>query len=186
MPDWSSGIRSGSTRSTTRSSCWFQPKQPVTVEAKGQAEATLVLKDFTTGKTIDAKGSAEVSGDKQIDVTKLFPQVAQVGTYVLYTVPKGKSPEQFEGTPLVIESRPDRRRGDSNPVVVKVEPLRYAVMTITLKSSYLARPAPCRVAASAMAEETTRAQVDTGSELTMPSTPKSSPFADGDSITPSL
>src|SRR5947209_6631657 len=105
---------------------WFPPKQPVTVDVKAQGDAALVLRDFN-GKPIVPKESAEVSGDKNVDLAKVFPQIATVGTYVLYVVPKGKPPTEFEGTPLVIETRADRRHG-VDAVVIKAAPLRYATM----------------------------------------------------------
>ena len=63
----------------------------------------------------------------------------------------------------------------------------YAPMTITVRSSYcvIRRRHVC-VAASTIAAATVRAQVERGSARRMPSTPKSSPSGDGDSMTPSL
>lgn len=106
---------------------WFALAQPDTIDVKAKGDVTLVLTDFT-GKKIDPKGSADVSGEKTVDVKQLFPVLEHLGAFVLYAVPKGKDLSEFEGTPLVIEVRQDRRHGGEQPMVTKVEPLRYAVM----------------------------------------------------------
>ena len=106
---------------------WFAPSQPDTIDVKTTGDVTLVLTDFT-GKQIEAKGSPDLSGEKSVDVKQMFPALQQIGTYVLYAVPKGKQSADFEGTPLVIEVRSDKRHRDNLPLVTKVEPLRYAVM----------------------------------------------------------
>lgn len=106
---------------------WFAPDKPDEIQVKSQGEVTLVLTDFE-GKPIESKGSADATAGKTVDVKAMFPQLANVGTYVLYAVPKGKALPEFEGTPVVIEVRADKRRGDAKPLVTKVEPLQYAAM----------------------------------------------------------
>ena len=106
---------------------WYAPSQPDEIRVETKGPVTLVLTDFA-GKRLDAKGSADVSGDKTIDLKTIFPQVSSAGTYVLYAVPKDKSLPDFEGTPIVIEVRTDKERGGVDPMVTHVEPLRYAVM----------------------------------------------------------
>jgi peptidyl-prolyl cis-trans isomerase B (cyclophilin B) len=66
-----------------------------------------------------------------VDVRDIFPQLNTPGTYVLYIVKRGaKDAKSFEGTPLVIGVRENKKRGaPPGPMVVKVEPLRYAEMT---------------------------------------------------------
>ncbi|MDB5303374.1 MAG: peptidylprolyl isomerase [Phycisphaerales bacterium] len=109
---------------------WYAPSQPLTVDVKSAGESKLVLTDFTTGKPIDAKAPAEVTGDKAVNLKELFAEVSAPGTYVLFVVPKGKPLAEFEGTPLLIEVRSDHRRGaPAEPEVTKVGPLEYAVMT---------------------------------------------------------
>src|SRR5688572_4039960 len=121
----------------TPSKGWFAPDQPVTVNVKtgGAGDAVLVLTDFA-GKFMQAKGGAEVAGDKSVKLNEVFPDVEQPGAYVLYLVKKGAekdlaaAPAEFIGTPLVIGVRRDARPGSPpGPMVVRVEPLRYAVMT---------------------------------------------------------
>lgn len=110
---------------------WYPPDQPLNVTIKPQGEAQLVLTDFT-GKTLEGnKDAANVGpGEATKDLKTVFPQVAQPGTYILYVVPKGKEPAQFEGTPLVIRVHEDKRHGAApGPEIIKVEPLKYAVMT---------------------------------------------------------
>ena len=114
----------------TPSKNWFAPDQPLTVNIKAEGDARLVLTNFT-GSKIDAKGGAEVSGETSKDVKQIFPEaLSQPGAYLLYVVPKGKDLPDFEGTPLVISVREDKRRAAApGPMVTKVEPLRYAVMS---------------------------------------------------------
>ncbi len=108
------------------SKLWYAPDQAVTVTVKADAPVKLVLVDFL-GRVVDKKLEVE-AGEKQIDVRQLYPDTGS-GTYVLYAVPKDKELPAFVGTPLVIEIRNDKRVGAPvGPVVVKVEPLRYAVM----------------------------------------------------------
>jgi len=106
---------------------WFAPDKPDEIQVKSQGDVTLVLTDFE-GKAIAPKGSADASAGKTVDVKSIFPQLSSVGTFVLYAVPKGKSLPEFDGTPVVIEVRGDRRQGDDKPLVTKVEPLQYAEM----------------------------------------------------------
>lgn len=103
---------------------WFAPGQPDEFKNEGKNEVTLVLTDFT-GKVIEPKGSADVAAGKNFDVKTVFPQAANIGCYVLYAVPKGKSLPEFEGTPVVLEVRGDKQNEVN---VTKAEPLRYAVM----------------------------------------------------------
>jgi peptidyl-prolyl cis-trans isomerase B (cyclophilin B) len=109
---------------------WFAPDQPLTVNIKAEGDAHLVLTNFTGGK-VDPKGSADVSGETSKDLKQVVPEaLSQPGTFLLYVVPKGKDLPDFEGTPLVISVRDDKRRAaPPGPMVVKVEPLQYAVMT---------------------------------------------------------
>ena len=119
----------------TPAKLWFAPDQPLTVNVKtGGGEAVLVLTDFG-GKVREAKGSADVAGDKAVNVKDIFPDVEQPGTYLLYLVKKGTEkdlagpPAEFIGTPLVIGVRQDTRPGaPAGPMVARVEPLRYALM----------------------------------------------------------
>ena len=105
---------------------WFAPSQPDEFRNDSKDEVTLVLTDFG-GKPMEAKGSADVAAGKSVDVKSVFPQLATVGTYVLYAVPKGKSLPDFVGTPVVVEVRSDTH-GGAEPNVTKVQPLQYALM----------------------------------------------------------
>jgi peptidyl-prolyl cis-trans isomerase B (cyclophilin B) len=112
---------------------WFAPDQPWTVQvrpAQGQpSDVTLVLTDFS-GRVIESHGANEISGEKTVDLKDLFVPVSTPGTYVLWAVPKGSALPVFAGTPLVIEVRRDTRRdAPAGPMVMKVEPLAYAVLT---------------------------------------------------------
>ncbi len=86
-----------------------------------------MLTDFD-GTAIAPTGSPAVDAEKKVDVKAMFPQIANGGTFVLFVVPKDKKTSEFLGTPLVIESIADKRGGKPGPVVIKVEPLQYAVI----------------------------------------------------------
>lgn len=110
---------------------WFLPDAPVTVTVRPDGAAvTLVMTDFA-GKPFDAKAPATVSGTEQtLNLRDHFQALDTPGTYLLYAVPGGKDMKEFVGTPLVIGVRADQRRdGPRQPMIVKVEPLRYAVMS---------------------------------------------------------
>jgi peptidyl-prolyl cis-trans isomerase B (cyclophilin B) len=99
---------------------WFAPSQPVNITIKSDTPVSLVLTDFTGKQLATAKGSATV------DLKSLFPTIADPGTYVLFD----GTPTDFAGTPLVIEARQDKRQGaPPGTMVIKIEPLRYEVMT---------------------------------------------------------
>jgi len=108
---------------------WFAATQPIIVNIKSDAAVTLVLTDFQ-GKPIDPAGPNEAAPNKEVDIRPMYRQLGSVGTYILYAVPKGKSYPDFVGTPIVIEVRGDKRPGmPDEPIVVKMEPLRYAVVS---------------------------------------------------------
>jgi hypothetical protein len=108
---------------------WFAPTQPLTINIKSDAAVTLVLTDFQ-GKAIEPAAANEAAPNKDVDIRPMYRQLGMSGTYVLFAVPKGKSLPEFIGTPLVIEVRSDKRAGmPDEPIVVKIEPLRYAVMS---------------------------------------------------------
>jgi len=107
---------------------WFAPSQPINVNVVAPVEVTLMLTDFA-GKPFDAKGSAQVSGEKTVNLRELWDTLNTAGVYLLYAVPTGKDIRQFIGTPLVISVRLDKRAGaPTTPMVVRVQPLCYAVM----------------------------------------------------------
>lgn len=137
---------------------WFAPAQPVNVAVKVDGPSTLVLTDFS-GRVLDPRtvGANEVAGDATVNLRDVFVAVQTPNTYVLYLTKKRETPEEllkqgvpadlvekarnalamrdgppaeFFGTPLVVSVREDRRRGaPTGPMVVRVEPLRYAVMS---------------------------------------------------------
>ena len=111
---------------------WFSPSQPLTFKNEGQGTVELRLTDFLGG-AIEAgaetgKSAAVVEPGQSVDLRKLYPALG-VGTFILYAVEPGGAPGSFSGTPWVIEVRSDARPGVAGePMVVKVEPLRYAVI----------------------------------------------------------
>jgi cyclophilin family peptidyl-prolyl cis-trans isomerase len=108
---------------------WYPPSEPLTVNIKAEGDSNLVLTDFN-GAKFDPKTPAEVSGEKTVNLKEMFAEVSKPGTYVLYILPKGKELPQFSGTPLVIEVRSEQHRGGpADPMVTKVQPLEYVVMT---------------------------------------------------------
>ncbi len=111
------------------SKMWYAPDQPIPVQVRGDGDTTLVLVDFM-GKPIEADEPVQAGAGKTIDIKHAWPQLNTPGTYVLLAVPKGKSPSEFAGTPLVVGVRDDKRRdAPPGPIVVKVEPLRYALLS---------------------------------------------------------
>jgi cyclophilin family peptidyl-prolyl cis-trans isomerase len=110
------------------SKLWFTPDQPLHVQVKGAGDVSLVLLDFQ-GKLIEADGNAQIKGDQTVDLMQIWRQPRTPGTYILLAVPTGKAPAQFVGTPLVVSVRGDtRREAPPGPMVIKIEPLCYAVM----------------------------------------------------------
>lgn len=109
---------------------WFTPDQPLEIQVKGAGgEVTLVLMDFL-GKPMEPEGSADIAGDQTVNLMSVWPQLKTPGTYVLSAVPKGKPSSEFVGTPLVIGVRGDKRRdAPPGPMVIKIEPLRYGVLS---------------------------------------------------------
>jgi cyclophilin family peptidyl-prolyl cis-trans isomerase len=109
---------------------WYAPNQPLNFTVQAQGDFTLKLTDFA-GKAIEAKVPADVAGGKEADVRTFFPtQLSKPGTYILFAVKKGNELPAFVGTPVVIEIRSDKRPGvPDEPIVIKMEPLRYMVMT---------------------------------------------------------
>ena len=113
---------------------WFGTDQPWNVTVKPPAGTTirLVLTDFS-GSTLDpaAEEQVEFKTEGVADIKKLYPAMNLAGTYLLYAVPSTQQGTAiFAGTPLVFTVREDRRRGaPSGPMVTKVEPLRYAVIS---------------------------------------------------------
>ena len=105
---------------------WFAPSQPITIDVKPAAPVTLVLTDFA-GHEIKAAGPVEIKEEKPINLREIFPAVSEPGTYVLWAVPAAKTGiAEFTGTPLVIESRADKRpMAPPGALVTRVEPLRY-------------------------------------------------------------
>src|SRR5438128_304670 len=108
---------------------WYAPTQPMDLRVQSDRAMTLTLTDFT-GKPLDATGNSDVQPNQTVDLRKIFSEVNQPGTYVLFAVPKGSDVTKFVGTPLVVDVREDtRREAQTGPMVVRVEPLRYATIS---------------------------------------------------------
>jgi peptidyl-prolyl cis-trans isomerase B (cyclophilin B) len=113
---------------------WVASDQPINIDVKTEVPITLVLTDFT-GKPLDADANPDVGSAMTVDVRRVFKELAQPGTYILYATPRGtdvaKTNEvlRFVGTPLVLDVREDpRREAQPGPMVTRVEPLKYAVI----------------------------------------------------------
>jgi peptidyl-prolyl cis-trans isomerase B (cyclophilin B) len=113
---------------------WFGPDQAwnVTVKPPAGSAVRLVLTDFS-GSTLDPAAGEKNEFDREAvaDIKKLYPAMNLAGTYLLYAVPKDQDDiSRFSGTPLVFTVREDHRRGaPSGPMVTRVEPLRYAIIS---------------------------------------------------------
>src|SRR5436309_10904766 len=107
---------------------WFAPDQPLTINVKADAGQMLLMTD-SNGRALESKAPTDVSGEKTVNLNDLYVQTTIPGTYVLYLTKKDGTAADFTGTPLVVSIREDRRRGaPTGPMVIRVEPLRYAVM----------------------------------------------------------
>jgi peptidyl-prolyl cis-trans isomerase B (cyclophilin B) len=95
---------------------WFAPAQPISVTIKAPDKVTLSLTDISAKPLATANAASGT-----VDLKQLFPALAQSGTYLVFA----GTPADFAGTPLVVEVRSDPQQGPA-PLVVKVEPLRYA------------------------------------------------------------
>jgi len=108
---------------------WLAPTQPLMISNISDAAITLVLTDFA-GKPIEPAAPNQAAPNAALDIRPIYRQLANSGTYILFAVPKGKAFPEFVGTPIVVEVRSDKRAGmPDEPIVVKMEPLRYAVMS---------------------------------------------------------
>jgi peptidyl-prolyl cis-trans isomerase B (cyclophilin B) len=120
---------------------WFAPNQDWTVTVRPPQGTTvrLVLTDFS-GSTLDAASveDREFAAEGIANLKRSFPAIRTGGCYLLYAVPRAAGADaeakedvsNFVGTPLVLTVRDDRRAGaPTGPMVVKVEPLRYGVIS---------------------------------------------------------
>ncbi len=123
---------------------WFAPDQPLMFQVKSDVARQLVITTFD-GKRVDPKGPIDVPSGP-FDVRGMYPALANPGTYVLFAVPRNGGPADFVGTPVVLRVIVDTRPGaPAGPMVVRAQPLEYAVMTtdqgpITIAFYYDAAP----------------------------------------------
>ena len=125
---------------------WVGPGKPLAVRIDAPGQVRLILTEFS-GREIDPTGVGGeltqprliVAGGTEVDLRQHFPMLAMAGTYVLWAMPPDKNIDQFIGTPVVISVRPDKRIGAGDSIaVIKMEPLRYAILT--------AEPGPMTIA----------------------------------------
>ncbi len=110
------------------SKVFYTPNQPINVHIKDATEAVLELRDFD-GKVLKASGDTAINAGQEVDIRALYPQVNQIGGYILCAVPKDGSAE-FLGTPLAITVRGGAgMNAPAGVMVTKVEPLSYVKMT---------------------------------------------------------
>jgi cyclophilin family peptidyl-prolyl cis-trans isomerase len=107
---------------------WYTPSEPLMMQLKGGGDVSLIAMDFG-GQVVDPKGPTDISGDRVIDVKTIYPVLDKPGTHVLWAVPKNHSLPDFVGTPVVIETRVDRRiDAPTDAMIIKVEPLSFATI----------------------------------------------------------
>ena len=107
---------------------WFPPGQDVTLNVKADQPVSLVITGFD-GKPLTPSGATDVAPGTPVDVTKMYPDTAQPGTYLIVAVPRGQKAAAFVGTPIVEETLNNKEPGaPSGPMVTKLEPLEYAVI----------------------------------------------------------
>lgn len=113
---------------------WFGPDQDwnVIVRPPQGVAVKLILTEFS-GSSLDPAPDVKHEFDKEgsVELKKLFPALSTAGTYLLYAIPKDQeSFLNFLGTPLVVNVREDRRRGaPMGPMVVRIEPLVYGILS---------------------------------------------------------
>jgi cyclophilin family peptidyl-prolyl cis-trans isomerase len=113
---------------------WFGPDQAwnVTVRPPQGVAVKLILTEFS-GSSLDPSPNVRREFDKEgtVELKSLFPALSTAGTYLLYAIPKDEeSFLGFIGTPLVVNVREDRRRGaPTGPMVVRIEPLMYGIIS---------------------------------------------------------
>jgi peptidyl-prolyl cis-trans isomerase B (cyclophilin B) len=113
---------------------WYGADQAwnVTVRPPQGIAVKVLLTEFT-GSSLDPTPGVPFEFDKEgvIELKRLYPAVASAGTYLLYAVPKDQQGHAtFLGTPLVVSVREDRRRGaPTGPMVVRIEPLVYGIIS---------------------------------------------------------
>jgi peptidyl-prolyl cis-trans isomerase B (cyclophilin B) len=113
---------------------WFGPDQDwnVIVRPPQGAAVKLILTEFS-GSSLDPSPDVQREFDKEgtVELKKLFPALSTAGTYLLYAIPKDQETFlNFLGTPLVVNVREDRRRGaPMGPMVVRIEPLVYGILS---------------------------------------------------------
>jgi peptidyl-prolyl cis-trans isomerase B (cyclophilin B) len=125
----------------TPAKSWYAPDQAWMVNVKGtSADTRLVVTDFS-GKPAAAAGKTDVTADGDVDLRKLFPELGKTPqTYLVYLThgdqrfiltpkPGAADAVSFVGTPLVLDVREDERRPGSGAMVVRVQPLEYAVIS---------------------------------------------------------
>ncbi len=107
---------------------WVPAGEPIRFRLESAAPAELFLTDFLGREVASDTGRPPVlEPGSTFDLEKLFPGL-QAGTYVLYARPPGEP--GFLGTPVVVSVRADPRiNAPTDPMVVKLEPLRYARIT---------------------------------------------------------
>ncbi len=115
---------------------YFAPSQPLTVRVVSAVPVDLLLVDFIGRSTSSRAGNVQPG---EVDLHKLFPEpLDSAGTYKLLALPAGSDPartdvSKFLGTPLVVSVREDARRSaPSGPMIIRVDPLAYAVIATSL------------------------------------------------------
>ena len=119
---------------------WFSPDQAwnVTVRPPEKTAVRLVLTDFS-GSIIDAVPGNERDFDKEgtADLKHCFPAITTGGCYFLYAVPRptgteAESKENVATSSALRWPSPSARtarRTPGGPMAVKVEPLRFAIVS---------------------------------------------------------
>jgi cyclophilin family peptidyl-prolyl cis-trans isomerase len=128
---------------------WYAPGEPLLINVDAGQPVNLVMTDFV-GRREETDAPSLVESKQQVDVRAMFPAMRTGGCYVLYAVPRGRTPLQYIGTPLVIQLRADLRPGSPpGPLCIKVEPLCTANITTdvgTMRAAFYYDVAPNTVA----------------------------------------
>ena len=109
---------------------WFAPDRPVQLNINADQPVRLVMLDFN-GKLLEPAVPAQVNKPRVVDIHDMYPQISNVGTYVMFAVPSEKGLQQFVGTPVVVQSLAPGRFGGplaNAATVIKLSPLVFAKM----------------------------------------------------------
>lgn len=109
---------------------WYAPGQAIMFSNAGNGAVELILTQFTGRRP--ERGPVRLEPGAEVDLHEALGPF-EPGTYMLYPVKPGEGTAEYGSTPWVISVRVDTRAAsDREVMVIKIEPLRYAVIETRL------------------------------------------------------